>query len=54
MSDNGLKISAFKKKFTMGGSAKVEDASSSRYQGWTSKGINHFNELNGLIKKIGI
>ena len=50
MSNNCLIVSTVSKKFTNGGSAKGEVASSCKYQGWSSEGIKCFNELFDLIK----
>ena len=44
------KNSSIVKKFTNGGSSKGEVASSHQYQGWSSNGIKHFNELFDLVK----
>ena len=45
------KNSEVARKYTNGGSSKGDTASSRRYQGWSSEGINRFNELFDLVKK---
>jgi hypothetical protein len=38
------------RKYTNGGSSQGEVASSHRYQGWSSSGLQHFNELYNLVE----
>jgi len=47
---NITKNSTVRKKYTNGGSSKGDTASSRKYQGWSSEGIDRFNELFDLVK----
>jgi len=48
--NNITKKSLVVKKYTNGGSSKGEVASSRRFHGWSSHGMNRFNELFDLVK----
>ena len=50
LDNNITKNSSFKKPNTNGGSSKGETARSHKYQGWSSEGIDQFNELFDLVK----
>src|SRR5687767_14124645 len=51
MADKNItKNSSVIKKYTNGGSSQGEVASSHKYQGWSSCGLKHFNELFDHVK----